>query len=214
MLEVGIGSGILSIILLRQSKVDHVTGTDINPYAIASARDNMQRLGLEHRVLLLHANVFPPIPPPPPPPSSTNIGVTGYDIVLFNPPWLPGDASTHLDKAVYDPNQTVLRRFLCHVQHYVREDGYVYMLLSNLGMSLGLFREQELYAMFDEGNLELVEMFHYPPTKESAEKSGNTVSKVRWRTSVANNSMSFDGIASARAREVISLYKLRVKRSC
>ncbi len=202
MLEVGIGSGILSIILLKQGKVDHVTGTDINPYAIASARDNMQRLGLEHRVLLLHADVFPP-----------DVGATGYDIVLFNPPWLPGDASTHLDQAVYDPNQRVLRRFLCHVQHHVKEDGYVYMLLSNLGMSLGLFYEQELFAMFDEGNLELVEVFHYPPT-ESAEISRNTVSsKVRIRKSLANNSMAFDGIASARAREVISLYKLCVKRS-
>lgn len=215
MLEVGIGSGILSIILLKQGKVDHVTGTDINPYAIACARDNMKRLGLECRTNLIHTDLFP----------STSVDTMGYDVVLFNPPWLPHgeDApSTYLDQAVYDSNHMVLRRFISQVQHHVnREDGYIYILLSNLGMLLGLFREQDLHDMFDEGNLELVDVYNntqpYPTAPaDKGKKKGR-------RRSLVNNSTTaddelqihhkFDGIASARAQEVISLYKLRVKRS-
>jgi methylase of polypeptide subunit release factors len=200
---VGIGSGILSILLLKQGKFDQVTGTDINPCAIACARDNMQRLGLESRVNLLHADLFPPVPSHPTT-NSTN-GEMGYDAVLFNPPWLPGDAPTCLDQAVYDPNQMILRRFVHEVQHYVKkEDGCIYILLSNLGMLLGLFREQDLHAMFVEGNLELVEVYHHHthPTK-STNSMGDDQQKQH----------KLNDIANTRAREVISLYKLRVKRS-
>ena len=204
LLEVGIGSGILSIILLKQGKVDQVTGTDINSYAIACVRDNMHRLGLESRVHLLHTDLFPPIPPHS---ASTNntVDEMRYDAVLFNPPWLPGDAPTYLDQAVYDPNQFVLRRFVYEVQHYVKkEDGCIYILLSNLGMLLGLFSEQDLHAMFDEGNLELVEVYHHHSrTKSDQLRKRNEQQKQH----------ECDAIASARAREVISLYKLRVKRS-
>ena len=103
------------------------------------------------------------------------------DVVLFNPPWLPGDATSWLDRAVYDPDQNLLRRFLLQVQHYVKKDGQIYLILSNLGMQLGLFKEDDLHKMFDSGNLELV-VKH-----------------------------DLDNHADSRESEVISLYKLRVK---
>jgi len=85
MMEVGIGTGVLSIILLRRKTVDSVIGTDINPYAVACAEENFRRFGL--RADLLLADLFPP------PRNATAKGGTiaeKVDVVLFNPPWVPG----------------------------------------------------------------------------------------------------------------------------
>lgn len=189
MTEIGIGSGVLSLILLHQKKVDFVIGTDINPYAIACAKDNIHRLGFGNQINLIQADLFPP----------EEAMLKDDTIVLFNPPWIPGDAAgSSLDQAVFD-SQNSWRRFLSQVQHYVNEDGHVYLLLSNIAMLLGLFREEDLHQMFEEGNLELVE-----------------VHKTKSKQEVASGKMVRDppleGIENVRAKEVISLYHLRVKR--
>jgi len=198
MMEIGIGSGVLSIILLQRKKVDRVIGTDINPYAIACAKANMQQFGFQEDLIL--ADLFPPKA------ATTNEEKNRkVDVVLFNPPWIPGNAATWLDQAVYDPDQNLLRRFLLQVQHHVTEDGHVYLLLSNLGMLLGLFEERDLYAMFQEGNLELVEVH---TTKSKAEMSKSRPTKKMGKKSKHH----LDAVESVKAQEVISLYYLRVSK--
>lgn len=187
LMEVGIGTGVLSIILLQQKKVKRVIGTDCNPYAIACAKDNLKRFGYGERVDLVQTDLFP---------TKEETMNEKVDIVLFNPPWIPSmpsETATWFDQSTYDSGQNSLRRFLSEVQHYVHEDGHVYLLLSNLGMLLGLYKEQALHDMFTTGNLELVEV--------------NTT-----KSKVVTKKISGDDIAKARAQEVISLYKLRVKK--
>lgn len=104
MLEVGVGTGVLSMILIKQNKVHHVVGTDINPNAVACAQDNIQRRGLNDKFAVMQADLFP---------ASNKVK---FDIILFNPPWLPGYAAKRLDEAVYDsPKQDIVRRFLENV---------------------------------------------------------------------------------------------------
>lgn len=198
MMEVGIGSGVLSLILLRRKTVDRVIGTDVNPYAVACTRENMARFGFEADVML--ADLFPPEETPAI--RNEGEGDGRVDVVLFNPPWVPGDAATWLDKSVYDPGQGILRRFLSQVQHHVKKDGQVYLLLSNLGVLLGLFQEQDLYDMFDEGNLELVEV-HMTESKKEMAKGESDIESER--------EAQFDLLESVKSREVVSLYHLRVR---
>jgi len=198
MLEVGVGSGVLSIILLQQKKVDRVIGTDVNPYAIACATDNVRRFGFHENVHLEQADLFPPG-------NDGDPDRNKFDIVLFNPPWIPGDAATWLDRSVYDPEQNLLRRFLLQAQHHVNEAGYIYLLLSNLGVLLGLIREENVHAMFREGNLELVTVHKTKPKAEVANKG-------RAEKMEKGKRHHPDRIANARAQEVISLYKLRVRK--
>ena len=190
MLEVGIGTGILSQILLRQNKVHYVVGTDINPYAIACSQDNFQRCALINKVHLINTDLFP-----------TEQSLL-YDVILFNPPWLPGDAMTQLDKAVYDTcDQSILRNFLMNAHKYIRADGQVYLMISNLGMLLGLFQEQNLHQMFDDGGLKVIEVYK----TTSKEENNESTSKA-----TKSNKM-ISSIEDARAKEVIRLYHLCVK---
>ena len=198
LLEIGLGTGVLSIILLQQNKVHSVVGTDINPYALECARDNFQRFGIDDKADFLQTDLFPA--------SCTGIrqemASDKYDVILFNPPWLPGIQATKLDQAVYDTlDQSVLRRFLSQVQYYMKSNGRVYLMMSNLGILLGLFEEQNMYDMFDEGNLNLVEV-HKTICKAETKVTG--AHKKKRRSS---------SIESARTNEVISLYHLRLKQA-
>jgi tRNA1(Val) A37 N6-methylase TrmN6 len=196
MLEVGIGTGVLSVALLEKNRVDRVTGTDINPYAIACARDNMQRFGFSDRAdLIVEADLFPP--------ASANDGQK-FDVILFNPPWIPGDAATILDQAVYDSDQRILRRFLTEAQHHLNQNGEVYLMLSNLGMLLGLFEEQDLQQMFRDGSLEVLQVHE---TLSKAKQEEKTPPKQKKK----QKHQAEDNITFLRTLEVISLYRLRLK---
>jgi methylase of polypeptide subunit release factors len=193
MLEVGIGSGILSAILLKQNKVQSVVGTDINPYAIACAQDNFQRLGLDEKVDLYQTDLFPI--------SNSTTKDNKYDIILFNPPWLPGNPVSELDRAVYDTcDQNILRRFLTEVQHYIAPGGRVFLMLSNLGILLGLFQDTDLNIAFHDGSLEIIEV-------------NKTTCKAKLEgLSRRNIIQPINSVKAARANEVISLYQLRLHR--
>jgi methylase of polypeptide subunit release factors len=193
MLEVGIGSGILSAILLKQNKVHSVVGTDINAYAIACAKDNFQRLGLDEKVDLYQTDLFPI--------SNSTTKDNKYDIILFNPPWLPGNPVSELDRAVYDTcDQNILRRFLTEVQHYIAPGGRVFLMLSNLGILLGLFQDTDLNIAFHDGSLEIIEV-------------NKTTCKAKLEgLSQRNIIQPINSVKAARANEVISLYQLRLHR--
>jgi len=202
LMEIGIGTGVLSLILLKQKKVTKIIGTDINPYAVACAKENVERFGYENQVDVVQADMFPPTP------------IEKVDVLFFNPPWRPlrktedvareeeqkkDDELTLLDRSVYDVDQQLLKRYLFNAQHYVKEDGHVYLLLSNLGILLNIFKEEDLYEMFNEGNLELVDQY-----TTSSFRKGKDMSKK-------SKSDAYD-ISGIKAQEVISLYKLRVKK--
>jgi len=71
-LDLGTGSGLLAILCARMGA--SVLATDLNPHALALARRNAGRNGVEIEVL--RADLFE--------------GVAGkFDLVLFNPPYLP-----------------------------------------------------------------------------------------------------------------------------
>jgi len=202
LMEIGIGTGVISLILLKQQKVTKVIGTDINPYAVACSKENIERFGYENQVDIVQADMFPPTP------------IEKIDILFFNPPWRPlkkredvageeeqekDDELTLLDLSVYDVDQQLLKRYLLNAQYYVKEDGHVYLLLSNLGILLNIFKEVDLYQMFDKGNLELVDEY-----TTSSFRKGKDLSKK-------SKSDPYD-ISGVKAQEVISLYKLRVKK--
>ena len=206
LMEIGIGTGVISLILLKQKKVTKVIGTDINPYAVACAIENVERFGYENQVDILQADMFPQTIDDKP--------IEQVDILFFNPPWRPlkkakevageeeqekDNELTLLDQSVYDVDQNLLRRYLLNAQHYVKEDGQVYLLLSNLGILLNIFKEEDLYQMFTDGNLELVDQY----TTSSFRKGKDMTKKSK--------SDPYD-ISGIKAQEVISLYKLRVKK--
>ena len=71
--DIGTGTGVLASVLARRG-VQRVVATDIDPRALACARDNIRRLGLQAQVEVLAADLFP----------------TGKSpLLVCNPPYIP-----------------------------------------------------------------------------------------------------------------------------
>jgi SAM-dependent methyltransferase len=138
--DVGTGTGVLAAILARRG-VAHVVGTDLDPRALACARDNMDRLGLSGQVELVQADLFPSGRAP---------------LVVCNPPWLPARPSSPLERAIYDEDHRMLRGFLHGLARHLTPEGEGWLVLSDLAEHLGLRTREELMALFASGGLRVV----------------------------------------------------------
>lgn len=95
-LEIGCGSGALSLALLRLNPLLHLTAVDRNPEAVALTLENARRLRLEHRLVALNAELredgFQP---------RIRAEWCGrFDVVVSNPPYVPTAEIEHLEPEV------------------------------------------------------------------------------------------------------------------
>ncbi|HET7864693.1 MAG TPA: class I SAM-dependent methyltransferase [Burkholderiaceae bacterium] len=137
--DVGTGTGVLAAVLARRG-VARVLATDQDPRALACARDNLQRLGLQARVDVLQADLFPP---------------GRAALVVCNPPWVPARPNAPLEHAVYDPDSRMLRGFLGGLAAHLAPGGEGWLILSDLAEHLGLRTRDELLAAIAAGGLEV-----------------------------------------------------------
>jgi release factor glutamine methyltransferase len=113
-LEIGTGSGFIAAELSRTARV---VATDINPHAIASARE----MGLD----VVRTDLFS--------------GICGkFDLVIFNPPYLPTQPGERLDdwlEYALDGGETgrvVIERFAAEVKGVLAPGGRILLLVSSL----------------------------------------------------------------------------------
>jgi methylase of polypeptide subunit release factors len=123
--DVGTGTGILAFVLARHGAA-RVVATDADERAVDCARENARCLGLDRTVEVRKVEPDAPFPP------------GSADILVCNPPWLPNEAVTPLDRAVYDPGGRFLARFLEGVPGHLRRGGEAWLVLSDLAERLGL----------------------------------------------------------------------------
>lgn len=138
--DVGTGTGVLAALLARRG-VPHVVATDIDPRALACARGNLARLGLEARVQLLQADLFPP---------------GRAALLVCNPPWVPARPTSTVEQAVYDPDSRMLRGFLAGACEHLEPGGEAWLILSDLAEHLGLRTRAELEGWIAQGGLRVV----------------------------------------------------------
>jgi len=79
------------------------------------------------------------------------------DLVLCNPPWIPADAHTPLERAVYDPGGRFLSRFVEGLAGHLAPGGEGWLVLSDLAERLGLREPGALEAAFAAAGLRRVE---------------------------------------------------------
>ncbi|MCX7149748.1 MAG: methyltransferase domain-containing protein [Rhodocyclales bacterium] len=104
-LDVGTGSGILAKLAYERGVRD-VTAIDINPAAVAHARN------LLPHVTVLHGDLFE--------------NVSGvFDTILFAAPWSEGVIRTMFDHALYDCG--VVERFFKNVRPYLATKGRIWL---------------------------------------------------------------------------------------
>ena len=174
--DIGTGTGVIAA-LLAERGVEQVIATDSNPKAIDCARENMRALKLEHQIKLRVADLFPD---------------GQADLIVCNPPWLPGRPASSLEHAIYDQDQRMLKGLLNGAGAHLKPDGEVWLILSDLAEHLQLRTRADLLALFDEAGLDVTERLDTRPVHPKSKDEE-------------------DPLADARRLEVTSLWRLKVQ---
>ena len=150
--DIGTGTGVLAAVLARRG-VARVVATDVDPRALACARDNVERLGLGRQVTVVAADLFPE---------------GRAALVVCNPPWVPARPGTPVERGIFDPESAMLRAFLVGLRAHLAPAGEGWLILSDLAEHLGLRSRAELLALFDAAGLQVVERIDTRPTHPKA----------------------------------------------
>jgi SAM-dependent methyltransferase len=110
-------------------------------------------------------------------------------LIVCNPPWLPARPTSTLEQAVYDPDSAMLRGFLDGAAARLEPGGQAWLLLSDLAEHLGLRTREQLLAWIAQAGLAVLGRRDVRPRHGKAQDPD-------------------DPLASARSREVTSLWRL------
>jgi SAM-dependent methyltransferase len=163
--DIGTGTGVLAAVLVRRG-VARVIATDQDPRALACARDNLARLGVDQQVQVLQANLFPE---------------GRASLVVCNPPWLPARPSSPLEHSVYDEGGRMLAGFLKGLTEHLAPKGEGWLILSNLAEHLGLRSHDELLAAFESNGLRVISRIDAKPLHAKVQDTSDALHEARSR---------------------------------
>jgi len=177
--DIGTGTGVLAAILANRG-IKRVVATELDPRALACARDNVQRLKLSARVEVVEADLFPP----------PEMGQA--NLIVCNPPWLPGKPGSPIEHAIYDPDSRMLKGFLSGLAARLAPGGEGWLILSDLAEHLGLRSREELLGWIAAAGLK-------------------DLGAMEARPQHAKASDEDDPLHLARKAEITSLWRLGVR---
>jgi len=172
--DIGAGTGVLSAVLARRG-LRRVVATDMDARALGCARENIDRLGLDAQVEIVQADLFPE---------------GQADLIVCNPPWLPGKPSSAIEYAIYDPDSRMLRGFLNGVKAHLAPGGEGWLILSDFAEHLGLRTREQLTGWIAAAGLAVAGRHDVRPNHPKAQDAD-------------------DPLHAARAQEVTSLWRLQ-----
>ncbi|TDP81391.1 methylase of polypeptide subunit release factors [Aquabacterium commune] len=178
--DIGAGTGVIAALLARRG-VPHVLATELAPRALACAQDNLQRLALARRVTLLQADLFP-LP-------AADGATRRSALIVCNPPWLPGHASSAVEQAIYDADSRMLRGFLAGLAAHLLPGGEGWLILSDFAERLGLRSREQLLGWTADAGLAVAGRLDIRPRHGKAQDRD-------------------DPLHAARSGEVTSLWRL------
>ncbi len=123
-LDLGTGCGILGIIAAK--KATEVVAVDINLQAVRCAKENAKLNGVADKMLFVQGDLFAPIE------TEEN-----FDSILFNAPYLPSkpaEDNLWLERAWTGgvTGRQVIDCFICEAPKYLKENGRILLVQSNL----------------------------------------------------------------------------------
>jgi methylase of polypeptide subunit release factors len=178
--DIGTGSGVLSCVLAMRG-IGQIVATDLDARALICAKENITRLVGGRQVKLVEANLFP------------DVAQHGQaDLIVCNPPWLPGTPGSTLERGIYDPSSQMLRGYLSGLKADLAPKGEAWLILSDLAEHLGLREEGELQALIEAADLKIVGQLSTQPRHPKAQDAS-------------------DPFHAARSRETTTLWRLVLK---
>jgi release factor glutamine methyltransferase len=147
-LDMGTGAGPMAVLAAAAGAV--VTAVDINPRAVALARENLQRNQLSGEVL--ESDVF------------SALEGRRFDLICFNIPFYEGEPATVYDRAFFaGGNLATVRNFASGCARSVATDGRVLIVFSEdsgRDRILALFAEAGLTPTQERTTRKFFETFH------------------------------------------------------
>jgi release factor glutamine methyltransferase len=144
LIEMGPGTGLLSIHAAKLGA--RVTAADINPHAVECTIRNAARNGV--RIDVIRSDLFEKVQ-------------GNYDVIVFNPPYLPGSASSTswIERAWSggDEGSEVAIRFLSEAWKHLSPGGSIFMILSSVGGLMSVLKSAR--ERYDSEMLEEQHMF-------------------------------------------------------
>jgi SAM-dependent methyltransferase len=161
--DIGTGTGVLAAVLVRRG-VERVVATDLEPRALACARENVQRLGLGARIEVVQADLFPD---------------GRAALAVCNPPWIPARPSSPMESGIFDPDSRMLRGFLRALPEHLAPGGEGWLVLSDLAEHLGLRTREQLLEEFEVAGLRLLGRHDVPPRHPKAADAADPLHVAR-----------------------------------
>jgi methylase of polypeptide subunit release factors len=160
--DIGTGTGVLAALLGRRG-VQGIVATDVDPRAVACARENLDRLGLAG-IETRQGDLFPE---------------GRAALVVCNPPWIPAPPTSSLENAIYDPESRMLRAFLAGLAGHLEAEGEGWLILSDLAEHLGLRSRAELLAWIEAGGLQVAGRIDARPEHPRARDAADPLHAAR-----------------------------------
>jgi methylase of polypeptide subunit release factors len=147
--------------------------TDIEARAVACARENLDRMGFAERSTVLQRSLFPP---------------GRADLVVCNPPWMPGSPTSALEAGIYDRRGAMLSAFVRGLPDHLTQRGEAWLVVSDLPELLGLRDPATVPALVSAAGLVVRDRLTAPPAPRTRPDD--------------------DPLAGLRARETVGLWRL------
>ena len=174
--DIGTGTGVLAAVLARRG-IKRVVATDQDPRALACARANLTRLGLQAQVEVMAADLF----------------ADGQaSLIVCNPPWLPARPGSPIEGAVYDEGSRMLLGFLKGLAAHLVPGGEGWLVLSDFAEHLGLRSRDELLKAIESAGLKVLGRIETKPDHPKAQDETDPLHLARaaeltslWRLGIA-----------------------------
>jgi len=116
-LDLGTGSGVVAVFAAQWAR--RVIAVDINPVAVRCARINAVLNQVDCCIDIREGDLFDPVK------------TESFDVITFNPPFLPGIPTTRIDQAFYSTGMA--ERFASELTNHLKPNGIALLILSSLG---------------------------------------------------------------------------------
>ena len=169
-IDLGTGSGILTF-LLAKAGFQSIDAIDQNPNALWSVQEELKRHPVKTTIHLHHADLLTPV-------SSTSL-------IVFNPPWIPGEANSSVTEALFFDGG-LFERFFDQAHQKLTEDGRIIIIFSTILTLLRPDIPHPLETELRKGRLELIQKLR---RKVKPQKGRRTKEKVEiWEFKKTNKS--------------------------
>ena len=137
-LDLGCGNGFQTVFVAQ--KASYVLALDLNPAAVKCTKINVKFNGLKNKVDVLAGNLFQPLKN------------EKFNLIVFNPPYLPGNPKNILEKAWLDKGGLLIKKFFDEAKKYLKPKGKIQIVYSDIAV----LNPNEIEKLIGDNNFKII----------------------------------------------------------